>query len=195
MVYCLVQIDVQVPVCIWHKSKHNQRFLTGLVLCYWSFWDQHNIFLIFNHDLSSFGNCDFPTSCEWNLNIRFVWLPAAEICAFTAPQKNANLPFSAWSGSLQMAWVLLSLLPSFSHSHLDHNIQAISDLSIFYAVLLDIFVSLKSKRYQMEAPCSSSMIISSILLWGCVTYVHKQLKMLLPCMNCVCSRAQRRLRK
>jgi len=54
-----------------------------------------------------------------------------------------------------MAGFLLSLFPFFPLSPLEDKIQAISDLSILYAVLLDIFVSLESKRCQMEAPCSS----------------------------------------
>lgn len=78
---------------------------------------------------------------------------------------------------------------------LEDTIQAMGDPNIFYAVLLDIFVSLKSEQCQMEAPCSLWMIISSILLRGCITYVHVKLEMLFPCMSCECSRARRRLRK
>lgn len=45
--------------------------------------------------------------------------------------------------------IFILFLPSF------FPIKAISNLSVFCAVLLDIFVSLKSERCQMEAPCSS----------------------------------------
>lgn len=159
----------------------------------WIFWDQYSTFLAFNCDLSSFGCCVFSTCHEWNLKVRSVCLPAAEVCALQRHKKH-RYPFFCLKGFFADGSVFIIFTPVLPPPLLGFTIQAISNISIFSAVLLDIFVSLKSKRCQMEAPCSSSMIISSILLWGCITYVHEQLKILLSCMNCVCSRTRKRFR-
>lgn len=92
-----------------------------------------------------------------------MWLPAAGVCALQH-QRKSRYPFFCLKGFFADGSVFIISTPVLPPTPLGLTIQAISNISIFNAVLLDIFVSFKSKRCQMEAPCSSSMIISSILL-------------------------------
>lgn len=77
---------------------------------YWISWDQCSTSLALNHDLSSFGCCGFSTSHEWNLKVRSVRLPAAEVCGLQHHKKH-RYPFFCLEGFFADGSVFIIFTP------------------------------------------------------------------------------------
>lgn len=146
--------------CIWHEPKQNWMFLMGFFGTEFSGTKPTYFLLLILTCLPLAIVISLPpVSKTWGKDLcgslQQEPVHSQHYRGKRDTTQNTNLPFSILNASWHIVWFSLSLFFFFPSPSPEDIIWAISNLSVFCAVLLDIFVSLKSKRCQMEAPCSS----------------------------------------